>query len=90
MKHTLVICVGSSCFSRGNGANVDTAESYIAANGYNDEAVVELSGTLCRNRCSEGPIVIVDGREYTKVDGEKFLAVLRETLPPKLGRKHEC
>ncbi len=83
MKHTITICVGSACFSRGNSENIDTAETYIAENGYSDEAVLSLGGTLCRGRCAEGPIIIVDGREYTNVNAAAMLSILRETLPSK-------
>ena len=81
MKHTITICVGSSCFARGNAENVDVAEAYIAENGFHDEACIELGGILCRGRCAEGPIVIVDGQEHTKVNAASMLALLQETLP---------
>lgn len=81
MRPKIVICLGSSCFSRGNGDNIKVVESYLAANRLQDEVDVELSGSLCRNRCAEGPIVIIDETVYTKVDSGVMLDLLRKFLP---------
>ena len=82
-KPRIVICIGSSCFSRGNTKNVETAEKYLEENGYRDEVDVDLSGSLCQGRCADGPIVVIDDRVYTKVDTGLMLDLLRQTLPPK-------
>ncbi len=82
-KPRIVICIGSSCFSRGNTKNVETAEKYLEENGYKDEVDVDLSGSLCQGRCADGPIVVIDDRVYTKVDTGLMLDLLRQTLPPK-------
>ena len=68
-KPKIVVCLGSSCFARGNEENIDVD--------------VELSGTLCQGRCAEGPNVIVDGKIYSKVDPGVMLDILRRTLPPR-------
>ena len=73
-KPRIVICIGSSCFSR---------EKYLEENGYRDEVDVDLSGSLCQGRCADGPIVVIDDRVYTKVDTGLMLDLLRQTLPPK-------
>ena len=82
-KPRIVICIGSSCFSRGNTKNVETAEKYLEENGYKDEVDVDFSGSLCQGRCADGPIVVIDDRVYTKVDTGLMLDLLRQTLPPK-------
>lgn len=82
-KPKIVICIGSSCFSRGNTKNVETAEKYLEENGYRDEVDVDLSGSLCQGRCADGPIVVIDDHVYTKVDTGLMLDLLRQTLPPK-------
>ncbi len=82
-KPRIVICIGSSCFSRGNTKNVETAEKYLEENGYKDEVDVDLSGSLCQGRCADGPIVVIDDRVYTKVDTGLMLDLLRQALPPK-------
>lgn len=56
------ICMGSSCFSRGNGLNAELVQRMISAGSIKAELRnAELSGTLCEGFCKDGPIVIIDG-----------------------------
>ncbi len=82
-KPKIVICLGSSCFARGNEENIRVVEAYLKENSYEDDVDVELSGTLCQGRCAEGPNVVIDGRLYSKVDPGVMLELLRELLPPR-------
>lgn len=86
-KPKIVICIGSSCFSRGNTKNVEIAEKYLEENGYKDEVDVDLSGSLCQGHCAEGPIVVINDRIYTKVDTGLMLDLLRQVLPSKEQKK---
>ena len=86
-KPKIVICIGSSCFSRGNTKNVEIAEKYLEENGYKDEVDVDLSGSLSQGHCAEGPIVVINDRIYTKVDTGLMLDLLRQALPPKEQKK---
>ena len=86
-KPKIVICIGSSCFSRGNTKNVEIAEKYLEENGYKDEVDVDLSGSLCQGHCAERPIVVINDRIYTKVDTGLMLDLLRQALPPKEQKK---
>ncbi len=67
-KPKIVICMGSSCFARGNERNLAFCEKYLAEHGLRDEVDCELSGSLCTGNCAAGPVVIADGRIYTRVD----------------------
>ncbi len=82
-KPKIVVCLGSSCFARGNEENIRVVEAYLEENSYQDDVDVELSGTLCQGRCADGPNVIVDGKVCSKVDPGVMLDILRETLPPR-------
>ncbi len=62
------ICIGSSCFSRGNAKNVEFVEKYLELHGLKDEVDVQLGGSLCTGKCPEGPIVKVNDKVYTNVD----------------------
>jgi NADH:ubiquinone oxidoreductase subunit E len=62
-RHRISICMGSSCFSRGNAANVEIIERFILREGID----TELSGTLCEGFCKEGPIIVIDGVTYKNV-----------------------
>lgn len=74
MKHEIKICMGSSCFARGNDQNLDFIEQYISTN--NLEAEVELIGARCENKCAAGPNIIIDGTIYNEMDIEKIQQIM--------------
>jgi NADH:ubiquinone oxidoreductase subunit E len=80
-KLKITVCMGSSCFARGNGANLEVIEEYLQHHGL--EAEVDLSGTRCEGRCAEGPNLIVNDRAFERVDRETLLDILREFCPAK-------
>ena len=79
-KPEIRICLGSSCFARGNQKNVEAVERFLAENNLKDEVDVDLEACLCLGRCADGPIVIIDGKIYTHVTGNSIQDLLRETL----------
>jgi NADH:ubiquinone oxidoreductase subunit E len=72
---TIVICMGSSCFARGNARNVELAEAFLDAHP-EIEARVDLRGGLCCDRCADGPNVVVDCTVHTRVDEPAMRAIL--------------
>lgn len=82
-KPKITICMGSSCFARGNEKNLEITEAFLSAKGLKDEVDVELSGSLCTGNCADGPVVIVDGRVYRRVDGGAMGDILKATFPEK-------
>ncbi len=77
-KTKIVVCMGSSCFSRGNGDLVELIENYINANGLQKDVEVEISGTLCEDHCSEGPNVMINDVRYSQVDTGVMLDLLKK------------
>ena len=80
-KQKIVICIGSSCFARGNDANVRAVEEFLERNGLKDDAQIDLSGGLCTGNCPDGPIVIVDGKVYKHVEKGVMLDILKSYFP---------
>ena len=72
------LCMGSSCFARGNNRLLEALEDFIQRN--NLEGRVVLSGGRCRNKCGEGPIVTIDGESFQEPDAETLVALLRARL----------
>ena len=56
------ICLGSSCYSRGNNVHLEVIKKYIAENHL--EAEISFSGHLCEELCSSGPILRIDEKVY--------------------------
>ena len=77
----ITICMGSSCFARGNEKNVALCEEFLSARGLRDDIDVELGASLCTGNCAQGPVVIVDGKAYTNVDRGVMKDILERTFP---------
>ncbi len=75
-RRQINICLGSSCFSRGNNANLEALKVYLAEHGL--AADVDFSGRLCENLCNKGPVVVIDGRVYEEVTPVRLQKILRE------------
>ncbi len=82
-KPKIVICVGSSCFARGNDKNVAFVEKFLASHGLKDEVDCDLSGSLCSGDCANGPNVIVNGKMYSHVDAGVMKDILTGLFPEK-------
>ncbi len=76
MKSKIKICMGSSCFARGNVENLEFIEKFIKEN--NLEADIELVGARCEGKCASGPNVIINDVEYNQITREKLADVLKE------------
>lgn len=75
-QHEITVCMGSSCFARGNQENLKLIEDFVGKNNLN--AIIELSGSRCEGNCADGPNVIVNGIKYNKVDERKIKGILEE------------
>ncbi len=62
----IAICMGSSCFARGNARNAEIIQRWLAREGR--EARVEFTGTLCEGLCKEGPNLRIGDKAYRGVD----------------------
>lgn len=64
-KNEIEICLGSSCFSRGNRDTVQIIKEYLKKNHLDDKVI--LKGARCMDRCNEGPFVIINGRMWAEI-----------------------
>lgn len=77
-KHNIKVCMGSSCFARGNLQNLDYIESFIKENDL--QADIELLGAHCQEKCEFGPNIYVDGVLYNEVNESKLKEILNGLL----------
>jgi NADH:ubiquinone oxidoreductase subunit E len=75
-KRTIKICLGSSCFSRGNSANVKVIKQFIQDNSL--DAQLTFTGRLCENMCSRGPVIVIDDKVYENVNMSRLYKILKE------------
>ena len=68
--HNIKVCMGSSCFARGNLKNLDYIENFIKEN--NLDADIDLFGAHCQEKCDVGPNIYVDGVLHSEMDEAKL------------------
>lgn len=76
--YNIEICLGSSCFSRGNKEVVQVIRDYLIKNHLNDKVL--LRGARCMNRCSDGPFVIINGKTFTSIGVQDIEKILEKEL----------
>jgi NADH:ubiquinone oxidoreductase subunit E len=75
---SLTICLGSSCFTRGNDENLPRIQAYLKAKGLEDR--VALKGSRCEGRCQHGPNLRVGEAFIEEVRAETLLEKLEKAL----------
>jgi len=70
--------MGSSCFARGNQKNLDILENIISNEDLDVE--IELTGSRCENRCSNGPNIEINGKLYNKIDSGSLIDILNKLI----------
>lgn len=70
----IVICMGSSCFARGNRENLEVLERFLEE--HDLRARVELAGSRCEDDCREGPNILINGVAHHRIDSESLIDVL--------------
>ncbi len=70
----ITLCMGSSCFARGNRENLETIEEFIRDNDL--ETKVEFDGCLCTENCSDAPVLIINGKVEKKVSNGRLKDLL--------------
>jgi len=80
-KSSIKICLGSSCFSRGNAKTLDIIKNYLKK----DESfkLIEFKGKLCAGSCSEGPVIFIDDVKYTSINADNITDILDQHLMQK-------
>ena len=74
----IVVCMGSSCFSRGNSRNAEIIKKFLAEN--NLETSVSLRGCLCEGECKKGPNIRIDGKLFSEINPEGLPLLLMHEL----------
>ncbi len=78
VRKEIRICMGSSCFSRGNRHTLQLIQKYLKD--HQLERDVVLKGSHCLDQCSNGPILKIDSRVYENVNRDNIIEILEEEL----------
>lgn len=74
---TIELCMGSSCFARGNAHLLERLEIFLSDH---ETADVHLVGHLCMGECSQGPNVRVDGELIQHSDADHIISLIEDNL----------
>lgn len=78
-KTQIVICLGSSCFSRGNKYTLEIIKDYLTENQI--EAQIDFKGQLCSQSCNKGPVIWINDKKYEAVTPANIVSLLDKVLP---------
>ena len=74
LKKEIKICLGSSCFSRGNKQTLQVIQNYLKD--HQLERDVILKGNHCFSNCSKGPVMKIGDKLYEQLSSESVLEIL--------------
>ena len=72
----IVVCLGSSCFARGNSENLAIINSHVQSQSL--DASVRITGKLCQDECMQGPNLSIGGQIYHGVTAARLRGLLQE------------
>ncbi|MBA1340563.1 MAG: hypothetical protein C5S40_00260 [ANME-2 cluster archaeon] len=81
LKKEIKICMGSSCFSRGNREILQIVQKYLKD--HHLEGDVILKGNHCFGDCSSGPVMKIGNTLYEHLSSEAILEILEKELGDK-------
>jgi len=73
-KIKVIICLGSSCYSRGNAKTLEVVKEYLAKNQLIDQT--DFRGKLCSNDCNHGPVLTIGDHKYLNVNDTSVIKIL--------------
>lgn len=77
-KRKIILCVGSSCFARGNNEIISLIKKYIVRKNLEDKVL--FIGDHCMDNCSNGPNMYIGERLFEKISKDKLEFILDDGL----------
>jgi NADH:ubiquinone oxidoreductase subunit E len=74
----IVICLGSSCFARGNAETLRTVKTYLEQCAV--AAKLCTRGALCQRECAKGPSIVVDGIQHNHVKPDYAIELIEQAI----------
>ncbi len=78
MTNDIVICMGSSCFSRGNKTTLSVIRNYLRDRSLEDRVV--FKGAHCTGNCDKGPVLVIGGNSLINVTPDQVIGLLDKHL----------
>ena len=81
LKKEIKICLGSSCFSRGNKQTLQVIQRYLKDHQLEREVI--LKGSHCFSNCNSGPVLQIGQKAFEQVNSENVLEILENEFGEK-------
>ncbi len=72
------ICMGSSCFSRGNNKTLAVVKEFVDSSPAPEMFLI--SGALCEGKCSTGPHITINGCKYNNITPEMVIDIIESQM----------
>ena len=72
----IVVCLGSSCFARGNSENLEILNQYAQKQG--TRIRIRLTGRLCQDQCKQGPNLMIGKELFHNVTAPRLRELLQQ------------
>ena len=82
-EYNITICLGSSCFSKGNKTTLETIKTYLKEKGLENR--VFFHGELCASLCDKGPILKIEDKVFYKVTSDNVYEILNQFFEEELN-----
>ena len=76
LKKEIKICLGSSCFSRGNKKTLQVVQKYLKDHHLEREVI--LKGNHCFSNCNKGPVLQIGKQVNEEVTDQNVLDILEK------------
>lgn len=77
----IVLCMGSSCYTRGNNETIECIKEFLKT--YDLEEKVDFRGELCTCNCKSGPNLRIGNIVYNNIDSASTLAIMKDLFKVK-------
>lgn len=74
----ITICLGSSCYTRGNNETIKLIQAFIAENKIED--LINFKGELCSCNCKSGPNLKVNDQTHHNIDALSAITIIKDNL----------
>ncbi len=77
-KLPIRLCMGSSCYARGNDKILELTNSFLKENNLKDS--VDFRGHLCQGNCNHGPNLSIGETRYHEVSPSSIRMILEDAF----------
>ncbi len=84
-EHVIRVCLGTACHVRGGARNLAKLQSDlgIQVGATTQDGRFTLEKVYCLGGCALGPLVVIDGKYYSKMNPRKIETIIRSYITEK-------